>query len=235
MPARSALQVVKIGGSLLLRRGLLDDLDGWWQLRPARPTVFLVGGGQLIDAVRAWDKARPGDPAAVHWSCVDLLRGSFDHLAEQFASDARFSDVTLISDRTEFNDFAAASSPPATQSSDAVGRMLLKVSAAYHRHAGGAFARLPSTWETTTDAIALALAEQLNATECVILKSCPIPNACLSNQPAYAVGPVDVRRLISLGILDPASGFASEPDYRPRISIQKLPESQRPDTGSACE
>lgn len=71
---RAVRHVVKIGGSLLDRPNLTDDLTRYFRRLGDRPTAVIVGGGKIIDAVRHYERLHPSDDAsAVHWRCVSLL------------------------------------------------------------------------------------------------------------------------------------------------------------------
>jgi len=58
------VRVVKVGGSLLSSCGLGQRIKEWRQRQPPVPTVWVVGGGKLVDVVRDWH---------AHWMSVDLM------------------------------------------------------------------------------------------------------------------------------------------------------------------
>lgn len=148
-------RVVKVGGSLLGRPSLVADLNHWLGSQSAAENVVIVGGGELIDAVRKLDAICPEDPVEVHWRCVSLLDVTFKHFCSRFPDwnrEASFGNVRSLKFSLHV---------PTT----------LRVAAFYHRRAG---ASLPLDWRTTTDAIAAHLAVELAAEELVILKSCDI-------------------------------------------------------------
>ena len=60
-------RVVKLGGSLLDRQDLQvclpQRISQWDSSRDTTADIFIVvGGGELVDAVRRHDKFEPGDP-----------------------------------------------------------------------------------------------------------------------------------------------------------------------------
>lgn len=152
-------RILKIGGSLLLRPGLSKDLNQWISSQPAAQTIAIVGGGELIDAVRHLDQLHHCDAAWVHWRCVDLLRTTFDWLSDQLTG----WEIHASSD--QFDRLRQTHRP---------GCHLVAVDSFYHPDAG---AELPLSWDTTTDAIAGWLAITLKADELVLLKSCDPPSS----------------------------------------------------------
>ncbi|EMI45866.1 aspartate/glutamate/uridylate kinase [Rhodopirellula sp. SWK7] len=214
------LRVIKIGGSLLVRDHLMADLRVWLNRQPPAITLAIAGGGEMINAVRQWDRLRPGDPANVHWRCVEMLRFSFESLAESFQSDFHFPDFETIADVAAWHRFATiiASSKSISQSPPKL--YLGNVPAFYHRdtaarhdiaaqHTSDRVPRLPETWDTTTDAIAFWMAARLNADECVVLKSCDVDPAS------------SLKDLIDGGVVDPACSRFAGCDFR--IVVERLP------------
>lgn len=175
------LRVIKIGGSLLrsgsLARRVDDLLDS---LSPAR-NLSIVGGGELIDAVRNLDRVHPLDQAKVHWQCVDLLRTTFHWLSDQL------DHWDACATRKQFEQLCRDSLDPATR--DQAERHLIAVDSFYHRDLD---TPLPENWDTTTDAIAGLLATRVQADELVLLKSCQVDES---------LGLIDAAER---GVVDPA-------------------------------
>jgi len=201
------LQVVKLGGSLLTRPSLIEDLHQWRCRQRHRQTLAIVGGGRMIDAVRQWDRLRPAASPDVHWLCVDLLAGSLAHLRAALTADDRFADTEYLSTPREWTQWRSqlgqrqdespidteANFPPKVPSPSSGQWWWVNVPAFYHRRSPEEAARpcpLPETWETTTDAIAWWLADQLSADRCILLKSCHVPH------------PDTPEPLIDAGIID---------------------------------
>lgn len=149
-------RVVKIGGSLLLQPGLRTSINRWLAAQPPAQTLVIVGGGDLINAVRELDRAQPGLPADIHWLCVDLLRVTF-----QFTRDF-FDHWNVI-------DSAADLQRAIHDGSDSDQPALVSASVFYRPDNDYG---LPHDWSTTTDAIAAALAVETVSDELVLLKSC---------------------------------------------------------------
>jgi len=177
------IRIIKIGGSLLLRPHLLADLQNWRRRFEVEgdTTIAIIGGGQMIEAVRLWDRLRPGLPATVHWRCVEMLRHSYDCLREAIQVDASWDQCRSLDSASQWQDYLSSLS--GTPPDNRRGRpefVLLNVPAFYTPTSSGASAvRLPEDWRTTTDAIAIWLAHQVSSkrglnVECVLLKSCEI-------------------------------------------------------------
>jgi aspartokinase-like uncharacterized kinase len=155
--------VVKVGGSLLTRPDLGPALANWLAQRlanrqPQTQVNFIVGGGAIVDAFRQLDAIHSLDPVSVHWQCVAALR----HTGEILAS--------LIPNCVVINSAAAFDSH--RRSATAVGRFVIIPEVFYHRNSGDC---LPCDWRTTSDSIAALLANQIDADQLVLLKSCDIP------------------------------------------------------------
>lgn len=191
------LRVVKVGGSTLTRSDLADVLPQWIEEQPPAVNLIIVGGGELIDAVRKLDQVRPMPPGAVHWRCVDLLQATFETLAEWFPD---WLAIDVAPDQLA----SAVDCLPGGSTS------VVSVRSFYGRDSAGDFARLlPATWDTTTDAIAALLAAQLRAAELVILKSCDVDSSR------------SMTELSEEGIVDNALPMITP--HLNRIRIERLP------------
>jgi aspartokinase-like uncharacterized kinase len=188
-------RVVKLGGSLLRRADLPERLSVWLAAQPPGETLVIVGGGELIDAMRRLDAVRPVDPATMHWRCVRLLRGTFETVRDWFPS------WHVIESAAAFE--AAIERGFATDAPT-----LISVPAFYHPGSAADSPPLPEDWRTTTDAIAGRLAVQVRAARVVLLKSCPVdPSA-------------DISELSRRGVVDQA--IAGIADRVPLIDVQPL-------------
>ncbi len=157
-------RVVKVGGSLLTRSDLLDALPQWLARQSPARTLLVVGGGELIDAIRHLDQQRPGVSAEVHWRCVDLLQVTFEIAAKWFE---RWHQIDAPNRLSAMIDSADPVDNPT----------LVSVRSFYGRGYGF---DLPTDWSTTTDSIAAAMAIEIQAEELVLLKSCRVdPSANL--------------------------------------------------------
>ncbi|QDT09433.1 protein kinase [Planctomycetes bacterium K23_9] len=169
-------RVIKIGGSLLLRGDFPQAMHQWLARQTPAENVVIVGGGELIEAVRRRDSVRPGDAADVHWRCIDLLTTTFQTAGDWFP---KWQQIDSSEGFQRCVDFGFSSSYPT----------LVKVASFYRRsHAQ----ELPLDWRTTTDAIAVLLGNRSRADEVVLLKSCDV-------DPAWSID-----QLTAQGIIDEA-------------------------------
>lgn len=155
-PGRPRRCVVKVGGSLLRRPGLIDELNEWLAANPSGEHWVLVGGGDLIEAVRRWDQIHRMDPETVHWRCVDLLDTTFEMMRSWFPEWGFVDRFEQVESRRGTG-----------------GITLVRPSAIYRR--GRDADGVPRDWRTTTDTIAVILGQIIRADEIVLLKSCEIP------------------------------------------------------------
>ena len=164
-------RVVKLGGSLLHRDDLIVRLPQWLRqidrgFGAPVETLFVVGGGPLIEAVRTLDRAGPGDPVATHWMCVDLMETTMRLVGSWFPH------WHVVSSIDEFQHGLAHGF--ATD-----GPTLVHVCSFYHQETD---CDLPRDWRTTSDAIAALLAIQVDADELVLLKSCDVDPTATADQ-----------------------------------------------------
>lgn len=145
---RRSLEVVKVGGSLLARRGwptliacLIRGREGW-------PCCLVVGGGAVVDGLRAIDRVEPRSPAIMHGLSIEAMR-----LTARLVADA----VGL----------PMASEPP-----DSGGITVLDVPA--WLAAGARASAIPIGWHVTSDAIAARVAVE-HGGSLVLAKSVPPP------------------------------------------------------------
>lgn len=173
-------RVVKVGGSLLLRDDLLTALPRWIASQQAdSETLVIIGGGELIDAIRGLERVHGGDDVDIHWLCVDLLETTFRIVSGWF-------------------DWHRVTTPQALRSCITSGfslqsPTLVSARAFYVRdQVDDPNITVPMDWRTTSDTIAGLLAHLTAADELVLLKSCQVdPTASLD-------------QLVSQGIVDEA-------------------------------
>jgi len=85
-PRGNFTRVVKLGGSLLKRKRLVDEVNTWLLAQRSGDTLMVVGGGAMVDAVRELDSIRQLPSDEVHWLCVDLLHISYQTCSFWFPS-----------------------------------------------------------------------------------------------------------------------------------------------------
>ncbi|WP_144057667.1 hypothetical protein [Novipirellula maiorica] len=190
-------RVIKIGGSLIARPDLssclpklLDAIgvaDPSTAVSPA--TLLIVGGGDLVDALRKWDQHRPLDPAKTHWQCIELLQYTFEVISDWFPAWHRIDTVASL--RQSMKHGFSTTAPH-----------LIAVRCFYDRGNDG---DLPHDWRTTSDSLAAKLCSDIDADELVLLKSCEV-------DPSW-----DRRSLISRGVIDEAFATFDHADWKLRI------------------
>jgi aspartokinase-like uncharacterized kinase len=67
------LRVIKLGGSLLDWPDWVGQFRRWLAAQPPATNVLVVGGGAVVDALRALDRACPLRPATSHWLAVRAM------------------------------------------------------------------------------------------------------------------------------------------------------------------
>ncbi len=160
------MRVIKLGGSLLdhseLRNQLSRFLD---QLTPPSPSLIVVGGGDLVEAVRGYDKIFSMDSKDCHWLCTQLMDTTakllhlifphWQYLATQQALDRWIQDASSQVLLPE----ACPEHPPT-----------IVAASAYYSPSLNADS-LPMSWATTGDSISALLAGLVHASELILLKS----------------------------------------------------------------
>ncbi|MCA9235991.1 MAG: hypothetical protein KDA44_11000 [Planctomycetales bacterium] len=149
------VRVVKIGGSLFDLPDLPERLWKWMAVQSPAHHVLVAGGGKLVNVVREWDRQKTLDDAAAHWMCVDLLTVTAHFLHDRLPEIPLVEDDRLLCQRV------------GQQGATIFGP------ARWMRHSEPALPGvwLPSSWSTTSDAIAGRLAVALRAQEFVLMKS----------------------------------------------------------------
>ena len=176
------IRVLKLGGSLLTRKEWPQRLRAWLSGQPAALNLLVIGGGEIVEAVRDLDSAHQFSPAFAHWLCIDLLSATV-----QIAS-CLMPELPVIASPEQLRATLASahtSTPPLI--------CLVHVNAFYGRSATTHF--LPEDWSTTSDSLAAWLAVQVNADELVLFKSVATPE-----------GVTSVIELANLGVVDQALG-----------------------------
>jgi aspartokinase-like uncharacterized kinase len=154
------VRVVKVGGSLFSFEELPDRGQAWLAQQPPGITVFIGGGGDLVEPLRAVHERFSLDQEASHWLAVRAMTVTSRLLAkllnvelverfevvEQLIREGRHSACVL--DCEEFLRARESQSPGS---------------------------RLAHDWTCTSDSIAARIAEVLCADELVMLKSVPLP------------------------------------------------------------
>ena len=76
------LRVVKLGGSLLDLPDLPGRVERWLGRQPPASNVIVVGGGPLVNAIRASDRIHKLDEVAAHWLCIRVMSVTAQRVAK---------------------------------------------------------------------------------------------------------------------------------------------------------
>ena len=155
--------VMKLGGSLLARPQWPVEIAGLVAHLP-RPCVLIVGGGAVVDGLRAIDAAVPRPPRLMHRLAIEAMRLTAAVVAE------------------------AVALPVVTTADDAHAAAILDVAAWLATHTPAT--RMPENWTVTSDSLAAVVAATL-AADLLLVKSVPPPAATNDLQTLSAAGWVD--------------------------------------------
>ncbi|MBI4604794.1 MAG: uridylate kinase [Planctomycetes bacterium] len=188
-----ASSVIKLGGSLLGLPDLPARLKGFLA-DFARPCpVLLCGGGDLVERIRAWDRAFDLGEEASHWIAVRALTINalvleravpiLEHAetSRRFPSIWRRGKVPLYDAYRFVRDVDEARADP-----------------------------LPRRWRVTSDSIAARMAACLGAGEVVLLKSVTVPEGTTVEEaarqgivdPHFPTAARDVARVAVVNLRD---------------------------------
>jgi aspartokinase-like uncharacterized kinase len=141
--------VVKLGGSLLVRDGWAHDVAELFASLSG-PLVIVVGGGPLVEALRAIDRAEPAPTDLTHRLAIECM----GHTAR------------LV---------AAALGMPLVAECDAVNRAPVVLDAPAWLGGAGRLPALPVGWHVTSDSIAASVAAE-HGLPLLLVKSVPPPH-----------------------------------------------------------
>jgi len=170
MPANtSAVQVVKLGGSLLGWPETPDRLAKLLSDASVSRPLLIVGGGRAADIVRDWHKLHHFDDATAH----DLAVGGMTLNSQLLA--ALLPQATLVRNRDEAATAWIHHRWP-----------ILDCAAFLPREEPLQPLELPHTWQATSDAIAAWVTLAWPASHLMLLKSTDLPDQLPANQLAAA-------------------------------------------------
>ncbi len=172
-------RVVKVGGSLLEWPALPRQLNAWLAAQMPLPTLLLVGGGALADAVRQLDRRCVLPAAAAHWMAIRAMEVNALILSQLLRTPHLLTSIHAWNARRSAGD-----------PGDGV---LLAEHFLRHEEPLLAGERLPRTWHATSDSIAARVARVCQSQELVLLKS---------TLPARGDVPHSPRDLSRIGLID---------------------------------
>lgn len=156
------LRVIKVGGSLLNQSDLAARIYRWLAQQPHASNILVVGGGELVEAIRNLDRIHTFDREKTHWLCIELMNHT-SRLLHWLMPTAVVPES--IAEMQQFI-AAGAHDRPAIVSPSIYLSLLQDDDT------------LPCSWQTTSDTIAAWLAAQISADELVLLKSAAPPESC---------------------------------------------------------
>jgi 5-(aminomethyl)-3-furanmethanol phosphate kinase len=165
------VRVVKLGGSLLEWPALARQLRAWLAAQPPASNVLVVGGGAMVEALRAWDRAHHLPDAAAHWLAVRAMRLSAAVVSQ------------LLPEAQQLDSLCEWSAAPS-------GALVILDTERFLREDSKGPDPLPETWDVTSDSIAARVATVLAASELALLKS-SLPSGEASRQSWAGAGFVD--------------------------------------------
>lgn len=167
-------RVIKVGGSLLARGSFADELGDYLQAFRSDQNVILVGGGAMVDCLRAWHQIHQLDERESHWLAVDTLDINAQLVAHLLPNSELVASYDRLSERLN-------STEP--------GSCVFAPSGWLRELRASEPGALPENWRVTSDSISALLAKQLGLSQLIVLKSLTADSA-------------DVQELSTAGIVD---------------------------------
>ncbi len=166
-----SIRVIKLGGSLLDWPELRRRLHRWLDAEPPATNVLIVGGGLIVDGLRAIDGAQQLSSVGSHWLAIQAMSLTSRILSELLPEAVFVDSLSVIR-----NSLDGA-------------LMVLDVEPVLRAEQGGG-GSLAEGWHISSDSIAAHIARRLEAAELVLLKSADPPHRSSAKQLA-ASGYVD--------------------------------------------
>ena len=146
--------LVKLGGSLLDSPRLVEMVRGIQSLRPKHSVIFTVGGGAVVDRVRAWDQVHGLGEEVSHWLALEAIG---------------INEELLL---TLFPEMRLVRSLKQLEAAEVDGKVPLICTNCFFKWGEQtAGLVLPHTWEVTSDSIGAWFAQLVRASELILVKS----------------------------------------------------------------
>lgn len=156
------LSVIKLGGSLYHSRQLSDCLKNISAFAENQAVVLVAGGGPFADLVRQAQKEHAFSDKTAHQMGINAMR-QFALLLIDLLPDAH-----IISRPDQ--------SPPA-----------IGLTVWLPDDSQLMTADLPQNWQVTADSLALWLAQKVNASQLILIKSCAVSSAQISDLSEHGI------------------------------------------------
>jgi aspartokinase-like uncharacterized kinase len=185
-------RIIKLGGSLLSWAGSVDGLSAWLSLQTPAQNIVVVGGGPVVEGLRAVDRALKLDESTAHWLCIRAMSINAELVASLVPQSTVIDSVLELLDRDK--------NP---------GLLILDPWKFLRIEEPGLPSRpLPMSWQVTSDSIAARVAEVSAAEELVLLKS-KLPSGTTSPG-TTSPGVATIEEAAGAGFVDPWFALAAE-------------------------
>lgn len=168
------LRVIKIGGSLLDKPEMANELQRWITIQDKAFNVLIVGGGMLVEAIRRYSEIHRTSDGDAHALCLSAMSVTARMFLVQWSGELPIYR-SLVECRTRY----------------ASGEVcLLDVREIFKDAETVHWGAMPRDWRVTSDSIAAYVASAIGAVELVLLKSAALPQPS-SAEKAAKMGYVD--------------------------------------------
>ena len=154
------IRVIKLGGSLLDWEALSQVFMNWIDLQNRVSSngktilnVVLCGGGNFANQVRELNVSHHFSESAAHRWCIQLMNITAEMLHELLPDADLTDNLSIITDQLDRTTTKSL--------------FIFKIERLLQDHLGA----LPENWSVTSDSLSAWLAQKLQATELVLLKS----------------------------------------------------------------
>jgi len=154
---QAPFHVVKVGGSLFDLPDLGKQLRRWLDQWEKPRMLLMPGGGLAADAVRAFDRAQQLGEEAAHWLALDAMRLNVSLLLAVLPNSERVTDLDGCRHQWDRGRTPILDVLPFTTLDESNS------------------ARLPHSWQVTSDSLAARVAEVWGAARLILLKSTALP------------------------------------------------------------
>ncbi len=171
--AKQHFRIVKVGGSLFDLPDLGQRIRKWLKKEEPGISIFVAGGGDLVEAIRRLHAAEPMSEERAHWLCLDAMDLMAHVLHQRLTRSSLCTSLSQIREqKAKLTIFKLSE-----------WMKLLEPTSCYSG------TRLPESWDVSSDSIAARLAICTGADELVFLKSADPPSR-------------DLQELSKLGYVD---------------------------------
>ena len=169
------LRVIKIGGSLLDKPEIANELQRWIAIQDKAFNILIVGGGMLVEAIHRYSQIHRTSDGDAHELCLSAMSVTARMFFIQWSGE-----LPVCRSLVECRAGNASG-----------GVCLLDVQEIFNDAATVHWGAMPRDWSVTSDSIAAYVASAIEAVELVLLKSASLPQ------------PPSAERAAEMGYVDP--------------------------------